>query len=504
MTHARTLIRRSEFDPATFLMAGGLGLMAASVALGTAVATIAVLVALATALAAWHQAILRWPAVIGLLISIMLFIPIGRYSIPVDLPFGLELYRVAVAVILALWAAALLVDPRVRLRRSPFQVPLLIIVCATFGSLAVNVGRVAPLGSAVLKTVTFFLSFILVHYLFISVVRSRRAVENLTKLLVVGAAVVAALSIVEQRSGFNVFDHIGTVFPFLHFNGAVVADRAGLIRAVGSSDHPIELGVVLALAMPLGLALVFGSGRRWWIPTTVLAIGVMSAVSRTPILVLVAAGLVLLWLQPRDVKRLLPLVVPLVVVVKLAVPGSIATLKNAFFPVGGLVEEQSAYYREADPLLAGGRIRQLGPMLDEASRTPVLGQGFATRQTGFDNPLRNAPILDNQWLGLLLELGIVGVVGWAALFVGSARRLGRAARRRAGPDGWLPAGLAASIVGFGIAMFTLDAFAFTQATFVFWMLISLSASLLLANPAELSSHSRARRSALPPLSGGNG
>ena len=125
-------------------------------------------------------------------------------------------------------------------------------------------------------------------------------------------------------------------------------------------------------------------------------------------------------------------------------------------------------------------------MLDEASRTPLLGQGFATRQTGFNNPLRNAPILDNQWLGLLLELGIVGVLGWAALFVSSARRLGRASRRRAGPDGWLAAGLAASIVGFGVALFTFDGFGFIQATFIFWILISLSGCLLLSDSEGVS------------------
>ena len=48
---------------------------------------------LATALVAWHQAVLRWPAVVALILSIMLFVPIGRYSIPVNLPFDLELYR---------------------------------------------------------------------------------------------------------------------------------------------------------------------------------------------------------------------------------------------------------------------------------------------------------------------------------------------------------------------------------------------------------------------------
>ena len=485
MTHARTATAPVEFDRATAVMGGGFALIAASVAFGVGMETIAPVAAVGAALVAWHQALFRWPAVVALLISIMLFVPIGRYSIPVNLPFGLELYRVAVALVLAGWAAALLVDPRVRLRRSPFQVPLLIIVCATFGSIAVNLGRVAPLGPVVLKAVTFFLSFVLVHYLFVSVVRTRRSVENVTKLLVTGTAAVAVFSIVEQRTGFNVFDHVGKVMPFLQFNGAGEVDRLGVARAFASSAHPIELGVVLAMALPLGLALTFGSGRRWAIPTVALAVGVMAAASRTPILALLAAGLVLLWLQPRDLKRLIPLLIPLIVVVKIAAPGSMAALKGAFFPQGGLIAEQAAFHREADPLLSGGRIRQLRPMLNQAGRTPILGQGFATRQTGFNNPLRNAPILDNQWLGLLLELGIVGVVGWAALFVGSARRLGRAARLRAGPDGWLAAGLAASIVGFGVAMFTFDALAFTQAAFVFWILISLSGCLLLSDTEEV-------------------
>jgi O-antigen ligase len=92
--------------------------------------------------------------------------------------------------------------------------------------------------------------------------------------------------------------------------------------------------------------------------------------------------------------------------------------------------------------------------------------------------------LDNQWLGLALELGFFGVVGWALLLFRSGSRLGRASRRRAGPDGWLPTGLAASIVGFGVGMFTFDAFAFTQVSFVFWILLALGASLLLDDAEE--------------------
>ena len=44
-------------------------------------------------------------------------------------------------------------------------------------------------------------------------------------------------------------------------------------------------------------------------------------------------------------------------------------------------------------------------------RRPLLGQGLGTRQTGADNPLRNAPILDNQWLGTFLDIGLLGSLG---------------------------------------------------------------------------------------------
>ena len=170
--------------------------------------------------AAWHATFLRWPTVVGLLLSVILFVPVGRFSIATNLPFGLELYRLAVAVVLVAWAGSLLVDPRVQLRRSPFQISLLVILCATFGSIVVNASRVMPLGSAVLKAATFFLSFVLVHYFILSIVRERHAIENVTKLLVSGTATVAVVGVIEQRTQFNIFDHVDRVLPFLQFNGS--------------------------------------------------------------------------------------------------------------------------------------------------------------------------------------------------------------------------------------------------------------------------------------------
>ncbi len=284
-------------DHSLVLLIGGFGIIAASVLVGRGAAIVALAVAFGMAVVAWHQAV-RWPAIAAFVLGVVLFVPIGRYSIPIQLPFDLEPYRLVVAIVLLCWVAALLVDPAVRLRRTPFDIPIAIIVLAVLGSVAANPGRVLPLQAAVLKALTFFVSFVLVYYLFVSVVRTRRSVEALTKVLVTGTAVVAALAIVEQRTGFNAFDRLAEILPF-RFNGSVETGRLGLTRAVGSASHPIELGTLLAVSLPLALALAFYAGRRWAIPTGVIAVGVMASVSRTPLLVLAAAGLVLLRLQAR-------------------------------------------------------------------------------------------------------------------------------------------------------------------------------------------------------------
>ena len=54
-----------------------------------------------------------WPRLIAALILIILFIPIRRYSLPGNLPFQLEPYRVFVALLVLGWVASLLVDPRI-------------------------------------------------------------------------------------------------------------------------------------------------------------------------------------------------------------------------------------------------------------------------------------------------------------------------------------------------------------------------------------------------------
>src|SRR5581483_7076572 len=170
----------------------------------------------------------------------------------------------------------------------------------------------------------------------------------------------------------------------------------------------------------------------------------------------------------------------------------------AFFPPGGIIQEQTQLAKGADPNLAGGRVRQLRPMLREALGHPLFGEGYSTLITGFDSKFRNAPILDNQWLNNVLELGYVGVSFWIWLFVRAVRRLMRASRAGDDGDDWLFAGLASAICGFGVGMFTFDAFGFIQITFFLWILLAIAAAALRISEAKIAQPQRLPRRLVRP------
>jgi hypothetical protein len=292
--------------------------------------------------------------------------------------------------------------------------------------------------------------------------------------------VIGFCAILEQRTGYNVFDHVASLLPFLQ---AVGQDgplfRGGNIRVIGPAQHPIALGAALIMLLPIAVYFARTGRRRWWVGAALILLGALASGSRTAVVMLVTEIIVFLVLKPKETKRLWPVVVPAIVVVHVFLPGQLGTFKAAFFPKGGIIAEQTALPADGNPLLAGGRIRQLKPMISEASRHPLFGEGVGTRLTGFNTPRRNAPILDNQWLNNLLDVGYVGFGIWVWLFVRAGRRLFREARLADDEgDQWLFACLAATMVALPIGMLTFDAYGFTQVAFLFWITLGLSAVLI--------------------------
>jgi polysaccharide biosynthesis protein PslJ len=393
-----------------------------------------------------------------------------RYTLPGGLPFELDPYRVLVAFVLFGWTASLLADPTVRLRRSGLEAPLILILASSVASIVANPDRAASAGAEVAKGLTFLLSYFVVFFLIVSVTNRQRQVDFLLKVVVGGGAILAGCAILESRTHYNLFDHLSAVIPVLQFQPEStdsVIDMRGF-RAFGSAQHPIALSAALVLLLPISIYLVQRDGRRrWWMASGLLLTGALATMSRTSIIMLLVAGLTFVWLRPRQMKRLWPAVFPALALVHFALPGTLGTIKQSFFPAGGLLAQQAA-----NPGYSGqGRVADLGPALAQWAQHPLFGSGYETRGMGL--PGIDGQILDDQWLGTLLETGLLGFVAWLWLLVWCVRRFARAARADRSTHGWLMTALTASVASFAVGMIFFDAFAFIQVTLLLFVLIAL-------------------------------
>ncbi len=425
--------------------------------------------------------LLRWRNLVALIVLLIMLIPMRRYTLPSGLPFELEPYRLVVAFVAAGWLGSLLIDRRVRIRRTGLEPALALFVLAIVFSMTMNPGRVNAVSSILVKTLMFWASYFVVVYLLPSVIR-RIDLDLVCKALVGSGAIVSTGAIIQSRMHYNVFDHLSTVMPFLHLGQLplqtgdfTAVSRGGRLRAYASAQHPIALGAAIAMLVPLAVYLAKKTGqRRWWASAVLLLLALFATVSRTGFLMLIVALAVIVWLRYREVKRYWPALIPVLALIHFAVPGTFGTVVQSFFPKGGLVAQQT------NAAVGSGRLATLKPVLrNEFSPNPLFGEGFGTRISGDNGPSvrSNAPILDNEWAGMLVETGIVGAFALGWIIVRSVRMLARISRSEPGPDGWLAVALAAGIASFGVGMFTFDAFSFIQVTFLFFLFLGLTGVL---------------------------
>ena len=449
---------------------------------------------LATVAAVCRPAVLRWRQLVTTLIVIILFIPMRRYSLPGTLPFQLEPYRLFVLLVVLGWLASLLVDRRLHFRRTGFEAPLALIVGAVIGSDIANPGRVAGVSSEVAKSLTFFVSFVLVLYMISSVVHRLEDVDYLVKALVFCGGVVGVFAVIEARTGFNVFNHLSRILPFLRYGQiagpAFVRLGTAKLRVFGSAEHPIALSAALVMLIPLAIYLWRRyRQRRWCLCALALAAASASTVSRTGVVMLLVTGIVFILLRPRQARRYWPALFPALIVIHFAVPGTLGALKQSFLPTGGLVAQQKGDAKGS----GSGRIADLGPGLRLWEATPLLGQGYGTQIVNPNKGGIDANIFDDQWLGTLLATGALGFFGWAWFFTRIVRRLAAEAKRDDSDRGSLLTAIAASVAAYAFGMTTFDAFAFVQVTFLLFILTALGSALLAERPTPLAE--RIRRNA---------
>lgn len=303
------------------------------------------------------------------------------------------------------------------------------------------------------------------------VVTTRRQVVWVLRLLVIGGALSATFGIIQSTIGIDVASFVK--LPGLKDDSAVLVTslmRAGSVRAQGSAGHPLELGAVLTVLIPISLALAFEartrakSWRPWAGLTLLLVAGALMTGSRSVMLGLSVALLVAGVYWP--LRRTLWVVGTIVVAVGLSLLARlpiVANLTNTLINGSGDSSLQS-------------RTNGTQYVAEHFATHLWLGQGFGT----YDVTVQ--PVLDNNYLTILMEQGLTGLVAAAMYFsLGCviAQFVARRRIRRRDPGlADLGVGLAGGLAAVIVIGFVLDIGAFQQISMLMAILTPLAICLL--------------------------
>ena len=284
----------------------------------------------------------------------------------------------------------------------------------------------------------------------------------LLRRICLGAGLLGLLGIVQFLTHQSFTNYIQ--IPGLSANTDLdsVISRNGFARPAGTAVHPIEFGAVLTMVLPIALHLaVQDKGRTAlarWFPVVAIALAVPISISRSAILSGAIALIMVLASWPaRTRRRAYASIVGLILFLFLTVHGLLGTISGLFT---GLSSDSSATSRSNSYGLAWNFIR----------RSPLFGRGFHTFTP-------NYRIFDNQYLGLLVEIGFVGTVAMLGIFVSAVAAV-RSIRRRSANQGvrGLGQALAASVTATALSISLYDAFAFGMATGLMFVVIGCCAS----------------------------
>jgi O-antigen ligase len=254
-------------------------------------------------------------------------------------------------------------------------------------------------------------------------VRTVKDAMAVVRWVLAGGAVCSVAALIQFSTRTDPVQWIaGLMVGFVDNGGATPFQaRGAFMRVAGTTLHPIELGVVTAMLLPLAIWRALYDKQGWkplhWALVGLLAIANAVTVSRSALLALVIALVFVVPFLPKVAKHWAIVVLPLGAAgLFIAVPGLISTLFNS--ATAGSADTSITSRTEDYPLalrLVTGR--------------PWFGTGPGTW-----TPTNVLDIFDNEYLQTAVTMGVVGVVGLLAYLLVPALAALTAARNAEGGE----------------------------------------------------------------------
>lgn len=413
-----------------------------------------------------------WPWVLAVFYGFVLLVPIDATTINVSLPLGSQVNRFAVVIVVLIWLVlggdkkTIWRSSRGKMYVSAVAIFWLVLLVGDFAGSS----RMIRLNEWTLaeKQIPLLASFFVIGWFTLTALRPRDLPGMGTYLIWLG--VIFALGVlVESRTGYNVFYSV--MRPLLkpiatvgqtptQLNGALTDD--GRVVVVGSTEHGLAAVTVLATVMGFALIRVFDAPNRrtWCLNALAFALMVAAAIStqkKTSIVVLLAVILFVGLHRRRQFVRLLPLGVVLIGAVHVLAPGNLGTILDPAL----WLKSSSTAHRDND----------LSSLWPDITAHPLIGRGYGSVDVDLPNQFR---ILDDQLMGILWQMGAVGLISYVGMVIAPIMDARKARRSRRDPAiARVAIASSAGCLAFLVVNGLFDALSFSEAPYMFFLLAGM-------------------------------
>jgi hypothetical protein len=428
----------------------------------------------------WPRTTRILPWMIAAFMAILWLVPFNSIALSASLPIDLKFDRLVLPLIVVTWMLALAAGgagaPRLRSSWVHWAVgAFAVLACISLVVNADHLNRMLELDLGV-KRLTLLLAYVSLFVVVASVVR-RSELRTFLRYNLLLAAICALGTIWEYRFRQNLFYDLADVLLPAGFQVGA-ADPGGIDdlgrRVVrGPAELPLEAVGMFTMALPIALVELIDA-KRWGerllygLAAAVLLAAVVSTYRKSAILAPVAVVLTLAYFRRKQLLRLAPLGVVLLVAVKFLSPGALGSL--AF----QLDSKRLGVNTVSDRTLDYDAVRP-----DVWSHL-AFGQGFGT----YDQR-----VLDMEILARLVEGGVLGLAAYLLIIL-SVLALARGPIRRRDPtSGPVALAVAAAAAGLLVLSALFDVMAFPHIPYIF---LCLAALLVVAvTPSEEPAGARA-------------
>ncbi len=437
----------------------------------------------------WPHTTRILPWVLAGFVVMLFLVPFDAIDLPVSLPLSSTLDRPLLIAIAILWLLSLAIvsgeaRPRIRLTRVHFAVLGFFAICCIGVALDGQVLASMDEVSLVVKKLALLFSYLLFFFIVASVMRPRE-VPRYAAMMVVLGVIVAVATVVEYRMHYNVFYSLwGKIFPITLPAELDMPDSIGRLTVYGPTNQPLELAALLAMVLPFAVMGSIDAPTRnkrilYSIAIGLLLAGGVATSRKTSIVAPVGAILLLVAYRPRTVTRsLLGLALVLGMLVHVTSPGALGSVLTQLEPghVNNVLSttDRTARYDAVRP--------------DVLSKL-LLGRGYESYDP------HKYRILDNEFLGLLITTGLIGLLAYLGIF---ATMMSAAHRVIRGPDPKRASVALAAFAAVGVIALASGLFDVLSFPHVPYLLFFVGAMIIVLRERSPLTHKSTRRSrALP-------